>query len=272
MKKEESLTKNKGFTLIEVLLATAILAVIGSVVIGGLIYGRESFRLAGNRVRAVNLAEEGLEASRNIRDEDMAELVDGTHGLRTVANEWRFFGASDTTGLFTRSIEISSVDDSRKEVVSNVTWQQNAQRTGAVALTTYLTNWQAPLGPVICTNQSDYLGIDVTLAELTGGNRELRYILVENIETTCSIVISEITVSWQNGREVVRVRLDGTTIWTGGELSGTLLDVDDTTLGPASGLLESRYRFNGNMNGEVFDITFHMSDGTTKTESGIIPI
>jgi len=271
MKKEELLIK-RGFTLVEVLLATAILAMITSVVIGGLIYGRESFRLAGNRTRAVLLAEEGLEAVRNIRDEDFTNLDDGTHGLRVQAGEWRLFGSSDDTGLFTRSIDISTVDDDRKKIVSNVVWQQNAQRTGTVVLTTYLTNWTAPLGPSLCSVQADNLSVDTSIAELTNGNRQLRYILIENTAADCSIVVSEITVVWQNTNEVTRVRIAGTSVWTGNELTGTLLDIDDTTLDPASGLIESRYAFNGNMNGEVFDITFHMSDGTTKTESGIVPL
>jgi prepilin-type N-terminal cleavage/methylation domain-containing protein len=139
----------KGFSLIEVILAVSVFGLIITGLIGALVYGQESSSLAGARVRAVFLAEEGLEAARNIRDADFNSLSDGNHGLVIAANEWFFSGAQDTTDIFDRQIRISTVNDDTKQVVSRVTWQQNPQRDGLVELVTYLANWQKVAGPVV---------------------------------------------------------------------------------------------------------------------------
>ena len=139
----------KGFSLIEVILAVSVFGLIITGLIGALIYGQESSSLAGARARAVFLAEEGLEAARNIRDADFDSLLDGNHGLAIAANEWLFSGTQDTTDIFDRQISISTIDDDTKQVVSRVTWRQNPQRDGLVELVTYLADWQKVAGPAV---------------------------------------------------------------------------------------------------------------------------
>lgn len=136
----------RGFSLVEVLLAVSIFGLIVTALVGGLIFGQQSTALAGARSRATILADEGLEAVRNIRDENFSNLTDGAFGLAISANQWVFSGTSDTTDIFTRAITISAIDANRKLVTSTVTWQQNPQRTGSVTLTTYLSNWAASGG------------------------------------------------------------------------------------------------------------------------------
>lgn len=132
-----------GFSLVEVLLAGSIFLLIVTAMAGALVYGDESASLAGNRVRAMLLTEEGLEAVRNIRDAAYTNLADGTHGLTTSTNQWTFAGSSDSSGIFTRQIAIGTRDANRKYVTSTVTWRQNLQRQGQVSLVTWLTNWIA---------------------------------------------------------------------------------------------------------------------------------
>lgn len=131
----------RGFSLVEVLLAVSVFGLIVTALFGGLIYGTQSTALAGQRARATMLADEGLEAVRNIRDENFSNLTDGTYGLTISGNQWTLSGAQDTTDIFTRSLAISSIDSNRKQITATVSWQQTPQRTGSVALTTYLTNW-----------------------------------------------------------------------------------------------------------------------------------
>lgn len=132
-----------GFSTVEALLASSILALIVTVFIGAYIYGSESTALAGQRARATFLAEEGLEAARNIRDASFANLSNGNKGLAISGNQWNFSGTSDVTdGFYTRQLTFSSIDSKRKQVISTVTWQQNGQRTGSVSLTSYLNNWR----------------------------------------------------------------------------------------------------------------------------------
>ncbi len=146
-------TKQKiyGFSIVEVLLAVSILALIITTLFGGIIYGQQTTQVAGSTARASIIANEGLEAVRNIRDHAFSNLVDGTYGLAITSNTWGFSGSSDTTDTFTRSITISTIDADSKQIVSNVTWTQNQQRTGLVSLTTYLTAWKASAGsPTSC--------------------------------------------------------------------------------------------------------------------------
>lgn len=112
---------------------------------GVLIYSQETATLTGKRYQAVNLAEEGLEALRNIRDESFSSLSVGTSGLAQ-GTTWSLSGGSDTTGIFTRTETITAVSSSRRSVTSNITWVQNLQRNGSVSLETRFTNWRRNLG------------------------------------------------------------------------------------------------------------------------------
>lgn len=143
MPKEPSVTKLAAFSLTEIILASAVFGLLVTTLVGAYLYGQEATALAGTRARAVLLAEEALEGVRNIRDPAFANLTDGTYGLATTGNQWVVSGVQDTTDIFTRNINIASVDSKRKDITANVTWQQNVQRTGTVSLVTRLTNWIA---------------------------------------------------------------------------------------------------------------------------------
>ncbi|MBI4252912.1 prepilin-type N-terminal cleavage/methylation domain-containing protein [Candidatus Uhrbacteria bacterium] len=130
-----------GFSLVEIICASALFALLVVALLGAYLYGEEAQMLAGNRARAVLIAKEGLEAARNIRDASFANLSDGAHGLITSGNQWSFSGTSDTSDIFTRQIVISSIDAKRKNVTANVTWRQNELRNGTVSLATELSSW-----------------------------------------------------------------------------------------------------------------------------------
>lgn len=134
-------TNQAGFSLVEVLLSSAVFVLLVTALVGVYLYGQEATAIAGNRARAALLAEEGLEAVRNIRDAGFSNLVDGNYGLSTTSNQWNLSTARDTNGIFSREIAISSIDSKRKTVTANITWQQNPERTGSLSLTTQLTNW-----------------------------------------------------------------------------------------------------------------------------------
>ncbi len=132
---------NAGFSLIEVILATAIFSLLISSFVGAYLYGQEATAVSGNRIRANLYAKEGMEAVRNIRDDDFNNLSDGAYGLRIENGKWSFVPEKDESDIFTRTIEISSLDEERKEVQVNVSWMQNAQRDGLVSLRGHFTNW-----------------------------------------------------------------------------------------------------------------------------------
>ncbi len=135
------LTKQRGFSVLEVILSVSLLAMIVTPIISSYIGAREASALVNSRYRALLLVEEGIEAVRNIRDENFVNLTDGTHGLAVSENQWVFSGTEDVTDIFTRQITISTIDPYTKQAESTVTWRQNAQRTGSVTLTTRLSDW-----------------------------------------------------------------------------------------------------------------------------------
>lgn len=134
------LTMNKkGFSLIEIMLAVSMVSVFVIIFITAIIDSQEVNLLTNKRNTATRLAEEGIEATRNIRDESFSNLIDGTYGITVISNKWSFVSSSDiTNNEYTRSIKISTVNEKMKQVESIVTWQQNAQRPGIVTLTTNL--------------------------------------------------------------------------------------------------------------------------------------
>lgn len=153
MKRARLITNQQGFSLVEVILASAVFVLLIAAFVGAYLYGQEATALAGNRARATLLAEEGLEAVRNIRDADFSNLIDGVYGLTTTNNQWNLSGSSDMVDIFTRQIVISSINAEKKSVMANVTWQQNPQRNGAVSVTTRFTNWpKSAAAPASCND------------------------------------------------------------------------------------------------------------------------
>jgi len=146
MPKEQSAIKiQKGVSLVEALLVVAVLAIVALFVLNGLTQGTDSSVVAGKRSRAVFLAEECLEAARNMRDATYTALTTGVYGLTTTGNIWNLTALSDITDIYARQIAISDVSTTTKQITCTVDWQQNLQRTGAIALTTYLTNWRGSI-------------------------------------------------------------------------------------------------------------------------------
>ncbi len=158
MKKGWLITKynKKGFLLVEIILTSSIFALFVTAFAGVFYYGLQSSSFAGDRGRAIMLAEEGQEAVRSIRNANFANLVDGTYGLTYSGGAWSFSGASDVSGAFTRRVTVSSAGANRKISTVTVTWQQTPDRTGSVTTSALLTNWKTILN----------LGVGITVNKI----------------------------------------------------------------------------------------------------------
>ncbi|HSW77346.1 MAG TPA: beta-propeller domain-containing protein [Candidatus Chromulinivoraceae bacterium] len=130
-----------GFSLVEVLLAAVIFGFLTTGLIGAIVYGRTATGGAGDRVRALQMADEGLQAVKDMRDVTYANLVVGTYGLTQTSGLWAFSGTSDTNGIYTRQIVIAAAGTNRKSVTSTVTWTEQNGVTGTVTATDQLSNW-----------------------------------------------------------------------------------------------------------------------------------
>lgn len=196
-----SRTNRVGFTLVESLLSVTLFALFLTSTFGAYLYAQESTILTANRSRALLLADEALEAVRNMRDESYANLVSGAHGMTTSTGRWIFSGLSDVSDVFTRQVTITDVDATRKKVAVQVTWPQNIRRNGSVILETQLTNWlraaadwanAIQFGRANATGDNDGLKIDTAgsyayLIRSIGGSNNL---LIYNIASSTAPVLS----------------------------------------------------------------------------------
>jgi len=132
----------KGFSLVEVMLAISVFGLLVTVLIGILTYSQSANRSSSDRDQATFLAEEALEAVRNIRDDDFSSLVDGQYGLAISSGHWTLVGTEDEVENFTRSVDISTVDQDTKKIVARVEWVESSGMIKRSELVSYLSNWQ----------------------------------------------------------------------------------------------------------------------------------
>lgn len=138
-------TKAKyGFSIVEAMLGASLFSLLVLALVGAWLYGEESTALSTRRSQAGLFAEEGVEAVRNMRDNDFSSLADGNYGLTVAGNQWALSGTQDTNGIFTRQINVATVSANTKKITATVNWQQNLSRSGSVSVATQLTNWMAP--------------------------------------------------------------------------------------------------------------------------------
>ena len=132
-----------GFSLVEILVAISVFLIFFSAISDTTISSFRQVQHSVNKERATALAEEALEASRNIRDADFANLTSGTYGIVKSSNQFNFLGSSDTTGIFNRSVTISAINGEQKKADVTVSWVDQVSSMNSVTLSTYLTNWRA---------------------------------------------------------------------------------------------------------------------------------
>lgn len=132
-----------GFSAVEALLAALVFSVIATGLVGAMVYGRASSTSSGDRGRATLLAEEGLEATRNIANAGYSNLVDGTYGLVKSGGVWTLSGTNDNSDIYARQITVASGGTNRKDITSTVYWSQPGSTLGFTQLTTRISNWEA---------------------------------------------------------------------------------------------------------------------------------
>lgn len=146
----------RGQSLIELLVAMVIFALVGASIVMVVLDAYSSDRLGKEISEAYNFAQEGLEAVRTIRDRDFSLLVNGEHGLKNTLGYWEFNGTNNIKGKYKRVIKIESVyrdaqgnisesgtiDSETKKVTSKVDWLFSPIRPQSISLSSYFTNWQ----------------------------------------------------------------------------------------------------------------------------------
>lgn len=145
----------KGISIIEILIVVAIITIALTGLLGITTLSLKISTLTKETTRANNLAQEAIEATRNIRDSDWDKITNGNHGLTNTGGYWDFQGTEDISNGFTRTILIESVsrnpvntnieptynpandDPNTRKATVTVSWKDKE-----VKIVTYFTNWK----------------------------------------------------------------------------------------------------------------------------------
>ena len=193
---------NKGQSLLEVIVALAIFALISATMVSLSTGGFVSMNVGGEQTEAQALAGEGVEAVRAIRDRAWNELTFTTSSVATSTGQWIFSGENTTAQLdnYFRTISFDSVcrdvsnnivacpglytDAQTKKVTSQIDWPV-MNTTNTVKQVTYLTNWDAlnwvqtnwlgGSGQSVWSDITKYFSDDGNVNASTTGNLQLKY-------------------------------------------------------------------------------------------------
>lgn len=163
LNKELALSPSKGFTLVEALVALVVLTIaLGPALI---LTSNVSSTAAAvkNNLIAANLAQEGVEVIRGIRDTNwfLGNAFDNGLSAGTYRVEWNsssviglgsnpfikennglYNYSSGTDTIFKRTITISKINNSELRIMSEVTWVERGQRAKNVKVESHLFNWK----------------------------------------------------------------------------------------------------------------------------------
>lgn len=162
---------NRGQSLIELLLAIGLTAILLPALATGLITSREGKSQEGQRLQATALLKETEEATRSVWEKNWNTFaVNGTYYPVVNGSAWSMSEGSESIQGFTREIVITDtepIDPSAKKVVSTVSWStpQKSSVNSIKYAYRYLRNaaWTQ-------TSQSDFSSGTLTNTTVTNGN------------------------------------------------------------------------------------------------------
>lgn len=138
--------KQKGFFLIEVIVASAVITVVLVLLLGSIQNSVEASQRSLERTQASYLLEEGAEAIKSIRDttwDDIAALTAGTpYYLLWSGTAWTLTTTPVSVGPFTRTLTMSGVS---RDATDDITLSGGTDDTGTKKFRITLT-WAVPAG------------------------------------------------------------------------------------------------------------------------------
>ncbi|MFT7506906.1 MAG: Tfp pilus assembly protein PilV [Acidimicrobiales bacterium] len=260
---QSKLHRIQGQSLIEALFAMS-LAVVSISTVAYLIFQTQvSVRQSTEQVQAQELAQEGLAAVTSISQNSFDSLSVGTHGLAVTDGVWGFSGSVDTSGKYTRTVVITTVDEQTYLVVSTVTWDITAARTGTVSYTTYVSNWEQT------ADDAAYLYFDTSAVLYASGGTSIEGITVANTQSSANLTITQLSAEWDGGAKLSGVSIDGLVVYSAttseAAVSGELVDTIDILIGSDGvPVTFGPLLFTSDMRATDVLITTYLSDGSKR--------
>jgi hypothetical protein len=195
-------------TLLVLVLFTGLAATVGVVSL----HLKDDVRAERNRIQALTLAQEGINALQTLRDGDADALVVGTHGLTVENGAWVLTDTPLVTDSFTRRVTIERGVGDMFFATSTVSWE--GIRGESIALTITLYDLYETYGA------SEYIVPDFT---------ELTNFTIMNTDTVPH-TIETIRCTWEGSALLQEILIGSTTVFTTGTSSalesGTLVPID----------------------------------------------
>lgn len=127
-------------------------------------------------------------------------------------------------------------------------------------------------GATLELNQAGYLIVNTVGATRSGNT--VTGITLQNAGSS-NITITTMTVSWtgiNNNRRLNSISIGGSSLWTGSNSTGVIENIADKTLATGSATQVQILSYSNTIPNIIVSITYVMSDGSTKTVSGIGPL
>lgn len=278
--------------MLEALLALGLAAIFMSSLVAFLLVANRGSALAIQYQEANWRAQQGVEALETI---SFSELVLTEVGaLNFAENEWQLAltGPESLTNGISRTVKVQEVQrDGDCEIVaiggtvdtdsyfleSEVTWTDISGNPQTVTLRTLRTKWENPQGACFAP-ASSFVSIDVFTDANWHGQKQLRDVHITN-NGTISATLEEVTIWWNNSEVMDQMFLGAGKIWgaagpgspSGSQVSGTELDVVDTTIGIGGTLDMHKVQFSNDMRGTTITIKLEFSDGSEITTDPFVP-
>lgn len=131
-----------GSLLLEAIIAIGVFSLFLAGIGLSLILGERSTIAGGDRTRAAFIAEQQLEAVRQMRNADYDSVTTGTHGTALGPSGWTWSGAVRMIDGYTASVTVAEAGTDWLEVTADVGWNFGKTRSGSLSLHTYITDWR----------------------------------------------------------------------------------------------------------------------------------
>ena len=122
---------------------------------------------------------------------------------------------------------------------------------------------------VLGGSAADLLMVNTSNVTLSGGDKDLTNLFIQNATNNKSFLIDRMIVNWDNpqGRKLDKIRINNTVLWDGNTLPPINADlVPNFTLDTVPNISSIKLEFNGKMTNSIWiDAQFIMTDGSIKT-------